>query len=160
MEIVFVRVDERLVQGQITTRWVNMVGANVILAANDAAAENNLQKKLMKMAAPAGVIVEVEKIDDAAKRIKENAWPNGKLMILIKTPIDLLKLVDAGVDVRKVNVGGVRQPGATIKLSKEVLATEEELVVWKELSEKGIQMEIQWLPNEKSTNLNNLLKKA
>ena len=54
MKIVFVRVDERLIHGQITIRWVNMVGANVILVANDGAATNNLQKNLMKIASPPG----------------------------------------------------------------------------------------------------------
>ena len=80
-------------------------------------------------------------------------------MILVKTPIDLLKLVDQGLQVRKVNIGGVRQPGAKVKLSKEVMATDEELKAWKQLDEKGIQMEIQWLPDQSATNLNNILKK-
>ncbi len=159
MKIVFVRVDERLIHGQITIRWVNMVGANIILVANDDAANNNLQNKLMKMAAPPGVTVEVEKVDAAAEKIKQEVWPNGNLMILVKTPIDLLKLVNQGLQIKKVNIGGVRQPGAKIKLSKEVLATEEELKAWKQLDEKEIQMEIQWLPDQSATNLNNVLKK-
>ena len=159
MEIVFVRVDERLIHGQITIRWVNMVGANIILVANDEAANNSFQKNLMKMASPPGVTVEVESIDEAAKKISQSAWPSGKLMVLTKNPIDLLHLVEQGLQIKKINIGGVRQPGAKIRLSKEVMATEEEFEAWKKLDEKGLRLEIQWLPDQGVTNLNKVLEK-
>jgi len=159
MEIVFVRVDERLIHGQITIRWVKMVGANIILVANDEAANNTFQKNLMKMASPPGVTIEVESLDNAAKKINQIAWPNEKVMVIIKNPIDLLDLVEKGLMNKNINIGGVRQPGAKIKLSKEVMATEEELKAWKKLDEKGLHLEIQWLPDQGATNLNNVLKK-
>ncbi len=159
MEIVFVRVDERLIHGQITIRWVKMVGANIILVANDEAANNTFQKNLMKMASPPGVTIEVESVDNAAKKINQIAWPNEKVMVIIKNPIDLLRLVEKGLQNKKINIGGVRQPTAKIKLSKEVMATEGELEAWKKLDEKGLHLEIQWLPDQSITNLNNVLKK-
>jgi len=61
--------------------------------------------------------------------------------------------------VSKVNVGGVRSPGATIKLTKEVSATPEELAAWKKLDEAGIRIEVQWTPGSGSTVLNDIVRK-
>ncbi len=159
MEIVLVRVDERLIHGQITMSWTRTSGANLILCANDEVAENDFQKNLMKLAAPPGVTVEIETIDSAAEKILSNAWPNANILLLVRNPIDLLRLVNKGLSLTKVNIGGVRSPGATIKLSKVVTATPEELNAWKELDAKGIRMEIQFLPGESVAVLNDILKK-
>ncbi|MGA9193380.1 MAG: PTS sugar transporter subunit IIB [Anaerolineales bacterium] len=159
MEIALVRVDERLIHGQITMNWTRRVGANVILAANDDVVKDSLQSNLMKMAAPPGTKVEILSMADAAEKISGDAWPNGKLLILVRNPIDLVYLIEHGLDIEKANVGGVRKQGADIKLTKEVMATEDELAAWKKLDELGIDLQVQWLPGEGSTNLNNVLKK-
>jgi len=61
--------------------------------------------------------------------------------------------------VNKVNVGGVRSPGATIKLTKEVIATPEELIAWKKLDQEGIRIEVQWVANAGATALNDIIRK-
>ena len=68
-------------------------------------------------------------------------------------------MIDLGLEINFINVGGVRQPGANIKLTKEVSATEEEVKAWKKLDEMGIKIEVQWVPGERTTNLNDVLKK-
>jgi mannose/fructose/N-acetylgalactosamine-specific phosphotransferase system component IIB len=159
MEIAFLRVDERLVHGQITMFWTRRVGANLILAINDAVAGDPMQKTIMEFAAPANTDLEILSIAETMEKIKANAWPNKKALLLVKTPIDVLRLIDLGLKLEFINVGGVRQPGANIKLTKEVLATQEELEAWKKLDAMGIKIEVQWVPGERSTNLNDALKK-
>ena len=159
MKIAMVRVDERLIHGQITMNWTHTVGANLILCVNDEVAGNNFQKNLMKMAAPAGAKVEIETVDSAAEKLNAQAWPNASILLLVRNPIDLLKLVKKGLSIEKANIGGVRTPGATIKLDKVVLATPAELEAWKELDQTGIRLEIQFLPGQGVTVLNDVLKK-
>ncbi|HTX78548.1 MAG TPA: PTS sugar transporter subunit IIB, partial [Longilinea sp.] len=148
MKIAMVRVDERLIHGQITMSWTHTVGANLILCVNDEVAGNNFQKNLMKMAAPPGVKVEIEAVDSAAEKLNAQAWSNASILLMVRNPIDLLKLVKKGLSLEKVNIGGVRTAGATIKLNKVVLATPAELEAWKELDQMGIRLEIQFLPGE------------
>jgi mannose/fructose/N-acetylgalactosamine-specific phosphotransferase system component IIB len=159
MKIAMVRVDERLIHGQITMSWTHTVGANLILCANDAVAGNNFQKNLMKMAAPTGVKVEIETVDATAEKLNAQAWPNASILLMVRNPIDLLRLVKKGLSITKANIGGVRTPGATIKLNKVVLATPDELAAWKELDQTGIRLEIQFLPGEGVTVLNDILIK-
>ena len=61
--------------------------------------------------------------------------------------------------MKKVNVGGVRSPGATIKLTKEVMATPDELAAWKKLDTEGVRIEVQWVPNAGVSVLNDILRK-
>jgi len=159
MKIVMVRIDERLIHGQITMRWSKTVASNMILCVNDSVAANELQKKLMRMAAPTGINVEIENVKTASEKLAVEAWPDANILLLVRNPIDLLRLVKAGLQISKVNIGGVRTPGAKIKLNKVVLATPEELEAWKELDQLGIQLEVQFLPGESIAVLNDVVKK-
>lgn len=159
MKIVMVRVDERLIHGQITMRWSKNVASNFILCVNDAVASNNLQKKVMQMAAPTGIKVEIEDVQTAIENLNKEAWPDANILLLVRNPIDALKLVKGGLEISKINIGGVRTPGATIKLNKVVLATPEELEAWKELDQLGIRLEVQFLPGEGIALLNDVVNK-
>lgn len=159
MKIVFCRIDERLIHGQITIKWTNLSGSRLILAINDQVAGNAMQKNLLKMAVTAGVEVEVLTVAEAKQKIAEDAYGGTPTMVLVKNPIDLLELINSGLKVEKINIGGVRQLDATIVITKEIKATEEELKAWKELAKKGIPMEVQFTPDQSVTNLNKVLEK-
>jgi len=159
MKLAMVRVDERLVHGQVTMGWTRSVGANVIVVANDAAANDPMQKTLMQLAAPADTSLEILGLDETVKRLNSESWPDGIILLLVHDPLDLLHLVEKGLSISYVNVGGVRQAGANIKLTKEVSATEEELEAWKQLDQRGIRIDVQWLPGQSSKNLNEVLRR-
>lgn len=159
MKVVFTRVDERLIHGQITLGWTNLTNTRVIMAVNDQVAGNALQKNLLKMAAKPGVQVEILTVEEAKAKIAEDAWGNTAVMVLVKNPIDLLTLIKSGLKLEKINVGGVRRPDAKINLTKEVKATETELAAWKELAQMGYSIEVQFVPDQSITNLNKVLEK-
>jgi mannose/fructose/N-acetylgalactosamine-specific phosphotransferase system component IIB len=126
---------------------------------NDAVATNELQKKVMQMAAPTGIKIEIEDIKTASENLAKEAWPSANVLLLVRNPIDILRLIRNGLSVSKINIGGVRTPGATIKLNKVVLATPEELEAWKELDKLGIRLEVQFLPGEGIAVLNDVVRK-
>jgi mannose/fructose/N-acetylgalactosamine-specific phosphotransferase system component IIB len=159
MKISMVRIDERLIHGQVTMGWARTSSANLILAVNDLVAKDTFQKKLMMMAAPVGATVEIYSIDEVVEKLNANEWPNATILLLLRNPIDMVRLVEKGIKVSKVNIGGVRSPGATVKLTKEVTASPEELEAWKKLDELGIRMEVQWVPGAGVTVLNDIVRK-
>lgn len=159
MKISMIRIDERLIHGQVTMGWARTTSANLILAINDAVAQDAFQKKLMMMAAPVGAPVEIYSVADFVEKLNANTWPNSTILLLLRNPIDMVRLVESGITVSKVNVGGVRSPAATIKLTKEVTATPEEMAAWKRLDEAGIRIEVQWVPGAGVTVLNDILRK-
>jgi mannose/fructose/N-acetylgalactosamine-specific phosphotransferase system component IIB len=153
-----VRVDDRLIHGQITTFWTRNIQANTILVADDKAANDPLQSNLMKIAAPNGVDVEVLEVSDAAGKLKSGEWSDKQVLLLLRSPISLLQLVDAGVEIEHVNVGNVGGGEGKVKLTKQVAATPEEMDAWFALDARGVPLEVQWLPGERKTDLNKILQ--
>lgn len=158
MEIGLIRVDDRLIHGQVVLGWTRTVGATVIVVANDAVAKDRLQSSLMRMAAPSGVTVEILAVDEAAARLTEPAWPGERILLLVRDPVDLLRLIEAGVPMSHVNVGNVRYEEGRIRITKEVAATPVELDAWRRIDQQGITLECQWLPGQSATQLNALVR--
>ncbi|MCC6145953.1 MAG: PTS sugar transporter subunit IIB [Anaerolineaceae bacterium] len=158
--ITMLRIDGRLIHGQVIAGFSGRVGANMIMVINDAAAKNAFQKNLMKMAIPAGTALEVLSVEESLVKLNTDAFLQKKILVLVKSPIDLVALIEKGLVIEKVNVGGVINDGAKIKLTKEVMATEEEMVAWKKLNELGLKMELQWESNAIVTDFNNVIARS
>jgi mannose/fructose/N-acetylgalactosamine-specific phosphotransferase system component IIB len=159
MSIQMIRVDHRLVHGQVTMGWTRAVGADLIVVVSDRVAGNAFEANLMQMAVPAGVRLEVMSLEQATAAAGSGAWPDGRMLLLVSNPVDLVRLLDAGLDAESVNIGGVRSPGADIKLTKEVHATAEELEAWRAMHERGLELNVQWLPSQRRKQLNDVIVK-
>jgi len=157
--ITLTRIDGRLIHGQVTVGYTRRYGANYIVVTNNELAASTFQKNMMKMAAPAGTEIEIFSIDETAEIIKEEKLADKTILLLVKSPIDLVSLIEKGCTFSKVNVGGVINEGANIKMTKEVMATDEELAAWKKLDEMGVEMEVQWEVSKTPANFNNVIKK-
>lgn len=157
--ITLTRIDGRLIHGKVTVGYTRRYGANYIVVTNNELAASTFQKNMMKMAAPAGTEIEIFSIDETAEIIKEEKLADKTILLLVKSPIDLVSLIEKGCTFSKVNVGGVINEGANIKMTKEVMATDEELAAWKKLDEMGVEMEVQWEVSKTPANFNNVIKK-
>ena len=160
MPIDLVRVDHRLVHGQVTMGWSRAVRAEVLLVVNDRAAADPFESSLMQMAVPSETRLELWTLERATAAAADGAWPEERTLLLVSNPLDLLRLVETGLALEEVNIGGVRSPGAERKLTKEVLATDEEMEAWRALDERGVRLSVQWLPSQRSKLLNDVLAKA
>jgi len=100
---VLTRIDNRLIHGQVAVTWVNHVGANLILVANDEVARDPIQQSLMDMAVPAGIETRYFTIEETINKIGL-ASDRQKIAIIVKTPQDVLRLVEGGVPIRHVNI--------------------------------------------------------
>jgi mannose/fructose/N-acetylgalactosamine-specific phosphotransferase system component IIB len=158
MKVVLVRVDDRLIHGQVVVGWTRTVGGTNILVANDEVANNSMQRTLLKMAAPAGVKATILTVEEAAKQLNEQKFYGENVIVLVRDPQSLVRLIEAGFNLKKVNVGNVRAAQGKIRLTKEVHASEVEIEAWKKLDEFGVVLEAQWLPDQPKTNFNDVIK--
>lgn len=159
MKIVLVRVDDRLIHGQVAVGWTRTVGATHIVVANDEVAVDPTQKMLLKMATPAGVKSSILSVEEAGKKLVEKAFKNDKVLLLVRDSKSLLKLLDLGVEFTEVNIGNVRTTEERERITKEVAATKEEIAEWKELDQRHIKLEALWLPDAKGVNFNQVIRK-
>jgi mannose/fructose/N-acetylgalactosamine-specific phosphotransferase system component IIB len=158
VKIVLVRVDDRMIHGQVAVGWTRMVGGTHIVVVDDEVAKDNTQKMLLKMATPIGVKATVLSVQDAVALLQSGKLGNDKVIIIVRGPQALLGLIEGGVSIPKVNIGNVRMTEGRERLTKEVAANAEEIASWRQLNEQGVKLEALWLPGGTATNFNQIIQ--
>jgi PTS system mannose-specific IIB component len=159
MDLVHIRIDDRLVHGQVTTGWSKVVRPTRVVVANDQAANSSLQRGVLQMVPIPGAKVSVMTLDEFQDLASEG--PGGdRVFLIVNSPIDLLKLVEGGLEAKQVIVGNIGYQAGRKKISKEVHANEAELEALQELARRGVSLTAQWTPNSPSVDLNNELAKV
>ena len=154
--ICFCRIDDRLIHGQVVTTWVNIKKIEQIIVVNDKVAEDKIQKNILNMAAPQGVKVHtfgVEKFADVYKTtpIKK------RTMLRFTNSIDVDRVVELGVDIKELNIGGMRYQEGRKQLTKALSVTPEEEKAFHSLMDKGVDITIQMVPNDEAKNMREVM---
>jgi len=157
LNIVLTRIDDRLVHGQVVTAWSKITEANRIIIVDDEVAEEAFLVKVLKTAAPSNIKVDVFGINDAAEVLKGES-KGEKLIILVKRPSVVLSLIEAGVDIKALNVGGMGAGVGRKKFYKNISVSEEEKEEFMKLVNLNVNVFIQIVPDAKQIDVKKLLK--
>jgi Phosphotransferase system, mannose/fructose/N-acetylgalactosamine-specific component IIB len=158
MKIKLLRIDSRLIHGQVANNWVNHVGAGTIIAANDSAAKDDLRKTLLLQVAPGRTKSYVMSIDKTARCYKNPSYDKLDVLLVVETPKDVLRLMDQGVEVKEVNVGGITFKEGMTLISEAVSVSKEDIEASQELDRRGVKLVLQQLPNTSATDFMGRLK--
>ena len=134
--IVLVRIDDRLIHGQVMTSWLNYTSANKIMIIDDEVANDAFMKSVLKTCVPANVKLATFTVGKAAARLKKG-FAGDKCIILVKYPKTLYRLMSEGIVFDHVNIGGMGVSGDRTKFFRNISASEEEKKMLKELVEAG-----------------------
>lgn len=157
--ILMTRIDNRLVHGQVGVTWVNALGANLLLVANDNAAQDPVQQNLMDMVIAEGIQTRyftLQKTIDIIGKAAERQ----KIFIVCKTPQDVLTLVKGGVPIKFVNVGNMHFSERKKQIHKTVSVDKEDIVAFKELERLGVTCEIRRVPDEAGEKIIDLIDQS
>jgi PTS system mannose-specific IIB component len=157
LNIVLTRIDDRLIHGQVITAWSKVTDANRIVIVDDEVAEEAFLVKVLKTAAPSNIKVDVFGINEASEVLKGESQGE-KLVILVKTPSVVISLINAGVDIKSLNVGGMGAGVGRKKFYKNISVSQEEKEEFKGLVELGVNVSIQIVPDAKQIDVKKLLK--
>lgn len=153
--IVLTRIDNRLLHGQVATQWTKAIGANLILVANDEVSQNKMRQGLMDMAAPIGVATRYWTIQKTIDTIHKAA--DRQLIFLIcENPTDVLKLVEGGVPINKVNIGNMHMAEGKRQVAGTVAVDDKDVEAFKALRDKGVELEIRKVPTESKESIEKL----
>lgn len=155
--ILLTRIDNRLIHGQVATQWCGTIGANLILVANDKVANDKVRQGLMDMAAPTGVATRYFTIQKTIEIIHKAA-DRQKIFIVVESPEDVLKLVEGGVDIKKVNIGNMHMSEGKKQVATTVAVDNKDLDAFKALESKGVKLEIQRVPSTSVEDISKLYK--
>ena len=153
--ILLTRIDNRLIHGQVATQWNSTIGANLILVANDEVSTNTMRQNLMKMAAPTGVATRFFSLQHTIEIIGK-ASPKQKIFIICENPEDVLTLVKGGVPIKKVNIGNMHMAEGKRQVATSVAVSDEDVAAFRELQERGVELEIRRVPRTPVEDVNKL----
>lgn len=159
MAITAVRIDGRLLHGQVANMWTNVVGATRIMVIDNEVAVSPVAKAGIKLAKPAGVNLSILNEERAANNIVAGRYDSQKVFILVKRPAVLLKLIADGVPIKVVNVGNMSQSDETKPLTSSINLVPQDVADFNELHKLGVKLTAQMVPSDPLLDLMDLLKK-
>lgn len=154
--IVFSRIDERLIHGQVMTSWLKMVDTNTILIVDDVSAKNSFLSRILKAAAPKDMDLKIMTTADAATYLKEDS-DNEKLFILAKVPGPFLDLIHSGIPFEEIILGNMGGGQGRKRFSKNINASDAEIAQLKEIVESGTKVYAQMVPSDSKEDVRGLL---
>lgn len=158
--IIHIRIDDRLIHGQVATRWSTGLGVSRIMVANDDVAADEMQKGMLRMVAPPGIATSIISKEKAAANILAEKYATQKVLLVLKNPMDALDLMDLGLEIKEINVGNMAKRDNTIQIKKSISITEEEYKAFKELTSRGVTLTARMVPDEANVLLDEFLIKA
>ncbi|MBE0338144.1 PTS fructose transporter subunit IIB [Paenibacillus sp. 28ISP30-2] len=153
MEISFVRIDDRLIHGQVATVWVKETKCNKIIAVSDEVAADTLRKTLLLQVAPPGIKAYVVTIAKAIEAYNNPKYNDFKTLFLFTNPTDVLRVVEGGVPFTSVNVGGMCFKEGKTQITGAVSVDKQDVEAFHKLHEKGIELEIRKVASDPKINL-------
>lgn len=157
-QIGLLRVDDRLVHGQVVTKWVQESGAKMIVIVDNYLATNAYLSNVFKMAAPQGMEVITLSAEDFVSKFKKGEL-NKKLLILFKSVDTLHETYNLGFQVDKVQVGGVGAGAGRKLIYHTVALSEDEIVKLINIEKKGTEVYFQRVPDDRVQSLQSIVRK-
>jgi len=155
MAIVLLRIDDRLVHGQVVEGWLPQLKVDLVAVVSDVAADDKVQAALMKMALPASVKLLVLKVSQAPQALADAE--SRSILVLVPGPAEALALLKGGVCVKRVNVGGLHYTVGKVQLGRALFLDQKDKAALKGIAELGVHLEGRALPSDPEENLASIL---
>ena len=125
--IILTRIDNRLIHGQIVGNWAGTVGANLIVVADDVVAESDVEQSVMKLAA--NTLGFDSRFFTTKKTIEviEKASSDQKILLVVRTPNTLKKIIEGGIEISKVNIGNMHFSKGKKQIGNKAYVSDSEL---------------------------------
>ena len=147
--IKLLRVDHRLLHGQVVVSWFDSVGANTILVANDVVANDEFRKSAIRLAKPENAKLVMKSIDDSIDAINSGVTDKYKMLVVVESVADAEKLIRGTQrQITSLNLGGTKPREGTKNYSKTINLTDLEAALLAGLQQDGVEVYIQQIPSE------------
>lgn len=159
LDVRLVRIDSRLLHGQVATGWTKSAGQERILVVSDGVSADELRKTLITQAAPANVIASVIPIAKLIEIYDDSRFRGVKVMLLFETPQDVKRVTDAGIIFESVNVGSMTYTDGKTMISNAVAVDETDVADFNSMIAAGVKFEVRQTPGDSQQDLSTLFRK-
>lgn len=143
MNISLLRIDSRLIHGQVATSWAKSVKCEAIFAVSDEVSEDPIRRDLLLQVAPEHLKSYVIPVEKAIKVYHNPKYAGKNILWLVTNPTDIVRLIEGGVKVDKVNVGGMTYKEGNQQLSQAVTVNQQDVEAFRKLLDLGVDLSLQ-----------------
>lgn len=155
--IVHIRIDDRLIHGQVATLWTNELSITRIMVVNNEVAANEVQKTMLRIAAPSNVSTSLISEEKAVTNIKGGKYKGQRVLMIVKDPETIIRLIDSGLDIKKINIGNMSTRENTHHIKPSVSITPEEEKAFHQLLDRGVEITAIMVPTDKKVYLKDII---
>ena len=159
MTIGLARIDDRLIHGQVATRWTKETKVNRIIVVNDEVDKDTVRKTMLKQAAPPGVTAHVVNVAKMVRVYNNPEYNDDRVMLLFTNPTDALYLVEAGLDIKSVNIGGMAYREGKKQITSAVSVDDKDIAAFQKLASLNVELDVRKVSNDRQADMIDLLKK-
>ncbi|NCH57803.1 PTS mannose transporter subunit IIAB [Cronobacter dublinensis] len=160
MVIGLARIDDRLIHGQVATRWTKETNVTRIIVVSDEVAADNVRKTLLTQVAPPGVTAHVVDVAKMIRVYNNPKYAGERVMLLFTNPTDVERVVEGGVNITSVNIGGMAYRQGKTQVNNAVSVDEKDIEAFKKLNARGIELEVRKVSNDPRLKMMDLISKA
>lgn len=160
MDIKLLRIDDRLIHGQVAITWAKDTRISRIIVVSDEVAANPIQKALLSQAAPPDVKANVVTLDKLIEVYFHPLFMNVKVMLLFTNPSDVVTAYENGVYFNTVNIGGMKFTDGKQMVTHFISVDQTDIDAFKTLDKQDIELEIRKVPSDRKQLLMDVLKKG
>ena len=146
--VVLARIDQRLIHGLVVNQWAPALQVKRFMVVDDVLCNNDDIKASMRMAKPAGTGVSVISTETAITNFKAGKYDGQKVLVLVKEPETLIKLMEGGVEIPKVDLGIMFNEDGREAVTKFIALNDKERVDLQTIKDKGVPVVIQYVPTD------------
>ncbi|WP_159237599.1 PTS system mannose/fructose/N-acetylgalactosamine-transporter subunit IIB [Raoultella terrigena] len=153
MNITLARIDDRLIHGQVTTVWSKVANAQRIIICNDDVYNDEVRRTLLRQAAPPGMKVNVVNLEKAVAVYHNPKYQNESVFYLFTNPQDVLTMVQQGVKIATLNIGGMAWRPGKKQLTKAVSLDQTDIDAFRQLDQLGVILDLRVVASDPSINI-------
>ena len=146
--VVLARIDQRLIHGLVVNQWAPALQVKRFMVVDDVLCNNDDIKASMRMAKPAGTGVSVIGTETAITNFKAGKYDGQRVLILVKEPETLIKLMEGGVEIPKVDLGIMFNEDGREAVTKFIALNDKERADLQTIKDKGVPIVIQYVPTD------------
>ncbi|KJY48301.1 PTS Man IIB [Bombilactobacillus mellis] len=148
MTVVLARIDQRLIHGLIVNQWAQYLKIKRFMVIDDVISKNETIKNSMRLSKPAGTGMSIIDTQKAITNFLAGKYDSQRVFVLVKEPETIIRLVDAGISIPKINLGIIFNEDGRKPVTKFVALNDKEKNDLQILNNKGIPITIQYVPND------------
>lgn len=160
MKIALARIDDRLIHGQVATRWTKETNVKRIIVVSDEVAQDTVRSTLLKQVAPPGVSAHVIDVAKCVRVYNNPKYANERVMLLFTNPTDVLRIVEGGVAIESINIGGMAFRQGKTQINNAISVDKTDIEAFEKLNSRGIELEARKVASDTRLNMMDLLKKV